>query len=322
MTERQADPVLGGGAAAVGLPGPRRLARGAGQGRAAPRRSAAAAAGSWSSPRSSEGSWPPRGSRSSPRTSGRGSSGSWPTSRRSDGRGPDVPAGDQGNRRAGVCRHRHGRRAPRPRHYSDRNSRPSHRAVDWALGVGTPSAMPRSSLARPSWMSARAPAPTRFWPAGGSDRWGVSSGWTSWRRCASGAGVTRPRPGSRGGPGSSGGRWRTSPCPMRRSTLISNGVINLSASQEPGPGRDRRVLRPGGRICGGRPDGGRRASPRGGRRSTPRGRGECRGRWRSVSSPAKMREDGVRRRLVGERISRTALTRPPFIRCSPPSSSS
>jgi hypothetical protein len=90
--EPRHDRVLGGGAAAVGLPGRGRLSP-----RTRPRfsgtcRSAAAAAGSWSSPSSCEASWTPREPRNSPRMSRPGWSGSWLSCRRAHGTGPDVPA--------------------------------------------------------------------------------------------------------------------------------------------------------------------------------------------------------------------------------------
>ena len=74
-------------------------------------------------------------------------------------------------------------------------------------------------------------------------------GWTSWRRCASAAGATPPRPGSRAGPSSGRGRWRTSRSPTR-DVAISNGVLNLSGRKSRALAEIYRVLGPGGRMHG------------------------------------------------------------------------
>jgi hypothetical protein len=103
------------------------------------------------------------------------------------------------------------------RHYSDQElAEVPTGAVQWALGVGNPVRYARlqpgqvvldvgSGGGIDTILAAR-----RVGPRAGP------SAWTSWRRCASGAEATPPRPGSRAGPGSSGGRWRTSPCPTGR----------------------------------------------------------------------------------------------------------
>ena len=92
--EPRHDPVLGGGAAAVGLPGPGRLARGPGQGRGAPVVLPHLLRGTGVRQGTARVPGHP-GGRGASRTSRPGWSGSWPTSRRADGPGPHLPAGDQ-----------------------------------------------------------------------------------------------------------------------------------------------------------------------------------------------------------------------------------
>ena len=56
--------------------------------------------------------------------------------------------------------------------------------------------------------------------------------------------ATPPRPGSRAGPSSGRGRWRTSRCPDGSVDAISNGVLNLSARKSRALAEIFRVLRP------------------------------------------------------------------------------
>lgn len=91
------------------------------------------------------------------------------------------------------------------RHYSDQElAEVPHGAIEWALGVGNPV---RYARLRPGQVVL--------------DPRAVPSAWTSWRRCASAAVATPPRPRSRAGPSSGRGRWRTFHCLTGQSTWRS-----------------------------------------------------------------------------------------------------
>jgi hypothetical protein len=91
-------------------------------------------------------------------------------------------------------------------------------AVEWALGVGNPVRYARLRPGEVVLDVGSAGASTPSSPRPGSGPAAGLSGWTCWRRCASGAAVTPPRRGSTAGASSSRGRWRTSRCPTRRWT--------------------------------------------------------------------------------------------------------
>lgn len=123
-------------------------------------------------------------------------------------------------------------------------------AVEWALGVGDPV---RYAFLQPG------EAALDVGSGGGIDTIlaarrvgpeGMPLGWMCWRRCASAAGDTPPRPGWTAGPSSCGARWRISRCPTSRWMWCSpTGVLNLSARKSRALAEIFRVLGPGGRIC-------------------------------------------------------------------------
>ena len=101
--------------------------------------------------------------------------------------------------------------------YSDRElAEVPSGAVAWALGVGNPV---RYARLQPGQVVLDVGSGGGIDTILAAKRVGpraVPSGWTSWRRCAGAAAATPPRPGSRAGPSSSGGRWRPSRCPTSR----------------------------------------------------------------------------------------------------------
>ena len=217
------DPVLGGGAAAVGLPGPRRIARGPGEGRAAP----------VVLPQLLRGAGVRQGAPGVPGLPGR--RGAPPASQGpagavrgrplgGHGAGSDVPARDPGDRPAGLWRHRDRRRRDRgpPALQRPGTCRGPPGAVDWALGVGNPVRYARLQPGQVVLDVGSGGGIDTILAADGSDppgprdRPGRAGGDVRARPRA-----TPPRPGSRAGPSSGGGRWRTSHCPTARSTWRS-----------------------------------------------------------------------------------------------------